>query len=89
MLTNRKCPECSADIIFSYKTPERSYRVEDGKIVSDDAWNGPIYEDPYFDFNCSEDKAHVVDVDSIAYERSFYEWGEEIVDEFTRKILSA
>ncbi len=89
MLTNRKCPECSADIKFSYMTPERSYRIEDRKIISDDAWNGPMYEDPYFEFYCSEDRGHVVDVDSIEYERSFDEWGEEIVDEFKRKNLSA
>ena len=61
MLKSEKCAECGAEIVFQYINPSKSFRVESGKIVRDDAWTGEGYDDPYFHFQCSEDAEHDID----------------------------
>jgi hypothetical protein len=82
MITSRSCPECGSEIIFQYLSPKRTYRIEGGKFVRDDAWAGPLHDNPYLDFFCSNDKAHEIEKDSIIYEKDFFHWAEEIEDEF-------
>ncbi len=68
--------------MFTYTVPERSYRIEDGKIKRDDAWEGPMYDNPFIDFYCSGDREHNIETRTILHEKDFYEWAEEIEDEF-------
>lgn len=86
-ISTRLCPECSSEIKFSYIVPERSYIIENGKIVRDDAWTGPMYDGPEMDFYCSNDRTHNIETPSIVYEKDFYEWAEEIEDEFHKTVL--
>ena len=89
MLKTRVCPECGNEIMFSYIVPERSYTIEDGEIVRGDAWVGPYYDNPHFDFYCSNDRAHDIEKISIIYERSLDEWQEEIENEFFKQNMLA
>jgi hypothetical protein len=89
MITSRNCPECGSEIIFSYGTPIRHYKIgfgiKDGKFIRDDAWEGPVYDNPIFDFYCSNDKSHDIEQATVIYEQTFDEWEEEIQDEFYRQ----
>lgn len=71
-----KCKVCGSDIVFSYVTPTKSYKVVDDKIVRDDAWQGPIYDQPYLDFHCSNDAEH--DIDTVEVN----EWADKIEEKF-------
>jgi hypothetical protein len=80
MLECKKCPECGAEIVFQYVTPSRSYRIENGEIVRDDAWTGPGYDDSYFHFRCSDDSEHDIECnDKLA------EWCNEVEFQFKEK----
>jgi hypothetical protein len=83
-LTKRNCPECGVEIKFSYIVPEKSFIIEDGKIVRDDAHTGGWFETPDIDFYCSNDRSHIIEKDDIVYEQTFDEWMEEVTDEFYR-----
>lgn len=76
-----KCPECGSEIVFSYITPAKSFRLEDSKIVRDDAWEGPEYDDPYLEFACSNDREHDIEVDEII------NWSETITEDFYLYVL--
>jgi hypothetical protein len=85
MIKTMHCPECGADIKVSYITPEKSFRIdEDGKIVRDDAWTGPGYDDPHFKFYCSEDREH-----DLGDELEIQNWQEDVEHEFKRQNLFA
>ena len=76
-----KCKTCGADIVFCYKTPTLSFRIEDSLIVRDDAWTGSEYDNPYLKFYCSTDSEH--DIDS----KEVVEWSEVVEKEFFRVIF--
>lgn len=80
MLKTKNCRICGSDIIFCYKTPTKSFRIEDGKIVRDDAWEGPEWDNPYLKFYCSNDMEHEVENQDI-------DWSEEVEKEFYEKIF--
>jgi hypothetical protein len=61
MLKNKKCPECGGDIIIQYVVPTKSYRIENGKFVRDDAWVGGSFDEPEIRFVCSNDIEHEYD----------------------------
>lgn len=88
-ISKRFCPECGSDIKFSYHVPDRSYVVEKGKIVRDDAWKGPMYDGPEINFYCSNDREHNIETPSVVDEKDFYEWAEEIEDEFYKLDMSS
>jgi len=75
-----KCKECGAEIVFSYITPDRSYRIEDNKIVRDDPWEGPEYDDPYLDFHCSNDMEHDINTQEVD------EWADKITELFFKEM---
>ena len=60
-----KCKICGADIAFCYKTPTKSFKIENGDIVRDDAWHGGEYDNPYLKFYCSNDSEHDIDSEEI------------------------
>ena len=70
------CPECGSEIVFSYVTPTKSFKVENKKIVRDDAWKGPEYDDPYLEFSCSKDREHDIETEVIIA------WSEVITEDF-------
>jgi hypothetical protein len=76
-----KCPECGEDIKFEYIVPTKSYKIEDGKISRDDAWEGPAYDQPYLDFHCSNDKEHDIDTPEIN------EWADQIEKLFYETVM--
>jgi hypothetical protein len=76
-----KCPECGEDIKFEYIVPTKSYKIEDGKISRDDAWEGPAYDQPYLDFHCSNDKEHDIDTSEIN------EWADQIEKLFYETVM--
>ena len=61
MLKPKECKTCGSDIVFDYKTPTKSFRIEDGKIIRDDAWTGPGYDNPQIEFYCSNDREHDIE----------------------------
>lgn len=76
-----KCPECGSEIVFSYVTPAKSFKIEIDEmkneiIFRDDAWKGPEYDDPYLEFYCSNDKEHDIEVQEII------DWTEGITEDF-------
>jgi len=75
------CKVCGADIAFSYKTPTKSFRFENNKIVRDDAWEGPEYDNPYLKFYCSNDSEH--DIDS----KEVIQWTEDIEKQFYQDVF--
>lgn len=81
MIKTKQCQICGADISFCYKTPTKSFRIEDGKIVRDDAWVGLMYDNPYLKFQCSNDTEHEVENEDIL------EWSEKVEEEFDEKIF--
>lgn len=81
MAKTKQCRVCNSDIVFCYKTPTKSFRIEDGIIVRNDAWTGSEYDNPYLKFYCSEDMEHDIDSDEIV------KWSEEIEKEFYEKIF--
>ena len=89
MLTIRRCPECNKEIRFSYSISNRTFSIKNGKIVRDDAWLGPGYDSPSFDFYCSNDKGHNIEVETVLYEKKFEQWAEEIENEFIDKGMYA
>ena len=86
MIEKRYCPQCSHEIVFTYVHPNQSYRIEDGKFKRDDAWQGIMSDNPYFDFYCSNDRTHNIETPSIVDSKDIEEWMEEIEDEFHRTI---
>lgn len=82
MPKTKQCITCGSDIVFSYKTPTKSFRIEDGKIVRDDAWEGPEWDNPYLKFYCSNDTEHEVENDS-----EVIQWSEKVENEFYEKIF--
>lgn len=86
-ISKRCCPECGEEILFSYVVPSKTYRIEDGKIKRDDAWEGIMYDNPSISFFCSNDKEHNIETPTIVYEQDFYEWAEEIEDEFYSRTI--
>ena len=40
-------------------------KLGDGKIIRDDAWEGPEYDNPYLKFYCSNDMEHDIDSEEI------------------------
>ena len=74
------CPECGADIKFSYVVPEKSFKIENGVISRDDAWEGPGYDDPYLEFYCSNDKEHTIDTPEIV------DWSDKIESQYYMQI---
>ena len=83
MLTTKMCKECGSDIVFSYIDPSKSFRIKDGKIVRNDAWTGPGYDDPYLEFYCSNDKEH----DEVKNLQDMIDWSVEVEKEFYEKIF--
>ncbi len=81
MIKNKQCKVCGSDIVFRYKTPTKSFRIEDGKIVRDDAWVGLMYDNPYLKFICSNDTEHSVENQDIL------DWSEKVEEEFYKKIF--
>jgi len=81
MIKTKKCKQCGGDIVFSYETPTKTFVIEDGKIVRDDAWAGPYYDNPQLVFHCSNDVEHDIDSEEIS------KWSEEIEKIFYTKIL--
>jgi len=75
------CSICGSDIAFCYKTPTKSFRFENGKIVRDDAWEGPEYDNPYLKFYCSNDSEH--DIDS----KEVVQWSEDIEKQFYQDVF--
>ena len=71
-----KCKVCGEDIIFYYEIPTKTYKVEDGKIIRDDAWAGPEYDSPSLIFRCSTDPEH--DIDTL----EINEWADKIETQF-------
>lgn len=82
-LKNMYCRECGHEIVFSYVNPIRSFRIEDEKIKRDDAWEGPGHDNPYFDFFCSNDRAHDIGDDKI-----MDKWMEEVEYAVKENLLS-
>jgi len=81
MLENKTCKECGHDIVFSYETPTKSFNIVDGRIVRDDAWTGPHYDDPELIFYCSNNKEHDIDHEDII------KWSDEVEVIFLSCIL--
>ena len=81
MVTTKQCSICGSDIVFCYKIPTKSFRIDDGKIVRDDAWVGAEYENPYINFHCSNDIEHDIEGQDMI------NWTEEVEEEFYKKIL--
>ena len=81
-MKNKFCEECGAEIVFQYVTPNKSFQIENGKILRDDAWTGPGYDEPYFLFRCSDDLEHEIHM-SI----EMNEWMEDVKREFKRQKL--
>jgi hypothetical protein len=77
MLKTKKCAECGAEIIFQYIKPSKSFRVENGQIIRDDAWTGPEFDNPYFHYQCSEDSEHRIDPND-----ELLEWFVDVEQEF-------
>jgi len=82
MLKTKQCSTCGSDIVFCYKTPTKSFRIENDKIIRDDAWTGSEYENPYLKFYCSNDMEHPVENDS-----EVIQWSEKVEEEFYNKIF--
>jgi hypothetical protein len=81
-MRNMPCPVCGEDIIFCYKTPTKTFKIEDGgEIKRDDAWQGPEYDNPYLKFYCSNDMEH--DIDS----KEIIDWSDEVEVIFLSCIL--
>jgi len=55
MLKNMKCPVCNSEIVFRYHTPDKNFKITDGKITRDDAHTGQYFDDPELIFECSND----------------------------------
>jgi hypothetical protein len=75
------CPICTEEIAFSYKTPTKSFIIKVGKIIRDDAWQGPEYDNPYLKFYCSNDSEH--DIDS----KEVLQWTEDIEKQFYQDVF--
>ena len=75
-MNKKTCKQCGADIIFSYVTPTKTYIIEGGKIIRNDAWVGPGYDDAYLEFYCSCDKEHDIECEEII------KWSEDVEKEF-------
>lgn len=71
-----KCPVCGSEIKFSYVTPPKSYYIKDNKIIRDDQVEGPEYDDPYFNFYCSNDAEHNIHTDLVE------KWADKIEERF-------
>ena len=84
MIQTMYCPRCGSDIRVSYVVPEKSFQIKDGKIVRDDAWTGPGYDDPYFQFYCSRDRE-----DNLGDGVEIQKWQEDVEHEFKRQNLFA
>ncbi len=76
-----KCKVCGSDIAFCYKTPTLSFKIEDGIIKRDDAWQGSDYDNPYLKFYCSNDSEHDIDSEEVI------QWSEDIEKEFFRVVF--
>ena len=84
MLENKKCPECGGDIVIQYITPTKSYRIENGKFVRDDAWIGEGYDDSYLCFICSQDMAHEIE----PYDDLINGWMIQTEEKFIKEVLN-
>lgn len=71
-----RCKICNAEIVFCYKTPTKSFRIENDDIVRDDAWHGGEYDNPYLKFYCSNDSEHDIDSEDVI------SWAEDIETKF-------
>ena len=76
MLEKKYCPACGGEITIRYNTPDKNYRIENGKLVRDDASTGPGFDDAELLFECSNDREHELPV--------FDGWEETISEEFFR-----
>ncbi len=81
MLKTKQCSTCGSDIVFCYRIPTKSFRIEHGNIVRDDAWEGPEWDNPYLKFYCSNDIEHGVE------DKDIIEWSGEVEKEFYEKIF--
>jgi len=57
-MNNKFCPVCGAEIIFEYITQVRTFKIDAGTIVRDDAWQGSPWDDPLLQFRCEDDPSH-------------------------------
>jgi hypothetical protein len=78
MFTKRFCPECDEEIGFDYKTPDRSFIINEDGLLSrndnNDAWS-PNGDLPYVAFHCTNDMEHELPLTS-----EFNDWSREIED---------
>lgn len=74
MFDNRYCPECGAEVTLRYHIEDKHFRIENGKIVRDDAHEGVVWDAPELLFECSNDREHKV--------KKYPKWEDPISDEF-------
>lgn len=72
-MEKKYCPICNGEILFSYITPEKTYTIEDGKIIRED---NNLNDVPYLEFYCSNDKEHDIDTGEI------FEWSDQVETDF-------
>jgi len=78
MFEMRYCPECGAEVTLRYHVEDKNFRIENGKIVRDDAHQGGFWDTPELHFECSNDREHK----TPKYEK----WEKPIRDEFYRGV---
>ncbi|MFW9871835.1 MAG: hypothetical protein ACFFG0_01950 [Candidatus Thorarchaeota archaeon] len=82
MIDSKNCPECGAEIIFIYQTPERSYRIENGTLVRDD---NNITDNSELNPYCSNDREHVLEPPGTNAE--FWTWSDSVEQYFLERGL--
>jgi hypothetical protein len=74
MFETRHCPECGAEVTLRYHIKDKHFRIEDGKIVRDDAHQGGYWDNPELIFECSNDREHEIP--------NYPKWEDPITTEF-------
>jgi len=76
-MSSKKCPECGGDIICHYKTPSKTFEIDDKDILKKVTPIGLLAENPHLVFVCQNDSEHAIEKDS-----SIEPWTEVITDKF-------
>jgi len=73
----KKCPECGGDIICHYKTPSKTFEIDDKDELKKVTPIGLLAENPHLIFVCQNDAEHEIEND-----KSLEPWTEVITDKF-------
>ena len=80
------CPECGGEILFSYETPSKTYRIQGDTLVRED---NVLHDNPELFPICSNDREHRIVPSDPEEERKFWLWEETISQLFKDRGLYA